>query len=293
MAQPRLGGILAAVAAISAAELLIMQGYVLAAAVADAVVAFVLLNVEWLRVGRLASALPTPRFTAAMRVLAIVPFTRVITVALPISEVSLPVAELVTAGLVGLTVIGMASSAGLSRAVVFKRRGGDRSITTGAVLGFVGYLLGAPVLVKSAAEPREILLALLAASAAAAIEEVVFRGLLQRPLQRVAGRVGILAAIELSVVTYVGFGSVPILLLVAFAGLRFAQTVARADVLGDVIVGHVLLTASAAVGWPLLLGTDHPDISFLEPVVEVGLAMGIAWGVFSLSQPNVAWERAG
>jgi membrane protease YdiL (CAAX protease family) len=299
MAPPRLGGILAVVAAVGAPELLIMQGYVLAAAAVDAVMVFLLLNAESLRVGPLGRALPTPQSTTAMRVLAIVPFSRVISVALPLSELSLPVAQLVTAALVGLSVIGLASHAGLSRGVVLKSQGGGRLVATGAVLGFVGYLFGAPVLVESTEEPLGILIALVAASTAAAVEEVVFRGLVQRSLQRVAGQAGILAAVALFVCTYLGFGSLPILLLVAFAGLRFARTVAQADAVGDVIVGHIVLTTGATVIWPLLLGTDrpsrhlHPDISFLEPVPTVALALAVAAEVLSLAWPNSAREPNG
>ena len=31
----------------------------------------------------------------------------------------------------------------------------------------------------------------------------------------------------------------------------------------------------------LLLGTAHPNISLVKPVLEVGLAIGVAWGSYA------------
>ena len=99
------------------------------------------------------------------------------------------------------------------------------------------------------------------AASAALVEEIVFRGLVQTSLQRLAGGVGALAAAGLFAVSYISFGSASLVLLMALAGLLFAHSVARSGVLGAALAGHVLLAAGAAVVWPVLLGPRASRLS--------------------------------
>jgi hypothetical protein len=104
-----------------------------------------------------------------------------------------------------------------------------------------------------------VAVALIAALAAAAVEEVVFRGVVQVSLQRAAGRAGLIGASLLFAATYLDLSTAALVMVIALAGLVFAHTVARSETLTGAIAGHGLLLVSAGWLWPTLVGRQHPN----------------------------------
>jgi membrane protease YdiL (CAAX protease family) len=86
------------------------------------------------------------------------------------------------------------------------------------------------------------------------VEEIVFRGLLQGALQRIAGRLGAVAATALFACAYLGGGPAGVVVAIAVAGAVFAYGFARSGNLYGAIAGHYALALGAFVVWPLLLG---------------------------------------
>jgi hypothetical protein len=132
-------------------------------------------------------------------------------------------------------------------------------LTVGYVLSLVAYLAGAPVLVGRGSGIGAILAAAFAAGLAAVAEELVFRGVLQRNLQRAAGRVGVLLGAGLFACGYLGFGSAGLVLAMLVAGLLFGNSVLRTGATGSVALGHILLGVGACIAWPLILGRERPS----------------------------------
>lgn len=239
---------------------LIARGHLLAGDIADAVLLLALVNAEP-RPTAAASAARDRDVVAAMRALALVPLIRVASLGLPLRDGSHALGTLVVAALIGGAAIAVAPVVGVPRRILLAApRPGAQLLTAtaGLILGLLAYLLGAPQLWSAGAPMGRVLVALLAAVTAAAVEEVVFRGLVQVSLQRVAGRAGLLAAIALFATLYLDAGSAALVMVFAVAGVVFAYAVARTGALAGSVVGHVLLALGAGALWPAVLGRRHP-----------------------------------
>jgi membrane protease YdiL (CAAX protease family) len=138
-----------------------------------------------------------------------------------------------------------------------------------------------------------VLVALAAATAAAAVEEVVFRGLVQVTLQRVAGRAGLVAASALFAATYLDASRAALVLAFALAGLVFAYAVARTGTLAGAVGGHVLLAAGAGGLWPAVLGRSH--LAWLHGAgTTIGLILALTLvAAIVLRRPPAAVPMAG
>jgi membrane protease YdiL (CAAX protease family) len=256
---------------------LIAPGHVLAGQIADALLLLLLLNFPGR--GREHSwSAPERGAQAAMRALALVPLARVLAAGLPLGRFSEALSELMIALPVGFAAIWLAPIVGVSlRRLAPARldRSGAMVVAIGAVLGFVAYLLGASPVLPPGAGLGRVAVAVIAVTAAAVVEELVFRGLAQITLQRVAGRVGVVAATGLFVCTYVNAGSAALVLAFALAGVVFAHAVARTGVLSGAIAGHWALSIGAFLVWPALLGRTHS--TWLEgPLTTTGLVFLVA-----------------
>lgn len=252
---------------------LIAPGHMLAGEIADAVLLFGLLQVapespdgsERSRDAR-----------AATRGLALVPLFRLVALGLPLRDGSDPVGLLVTAILVGIATIALAPEVGVVRRALWGTRVPLWQVGAGVVglgLGLVAYLLGAPALWPSGADGGRLVIGLVAAACGAAVEEAVFRGVIQVTLQQVAGRAGVLATSALFASTYLGAGSAVLVLVFVLAGLVFAYTMARTDALRAPIAGHVLLVLGAGGIWPTVLGRAHPSwLSASSATIGLGIA---------------------
>jgi membrane protease YdiL (CAAX protease family) len=152
------------------------------------------------------------------------------------------------------------------------------AILVGFLLSLVAYLAGAPVLAASGSSGDEVAIALAALTVAAAAEELLFRGVLQGALQRVAGRPGVLLGACLFACTYLGFRSLPLALTMLLAGLLFADVVLRTGATGAVILAHAIAVCCASVVWPYLLGRERPDWideSVLAGVLTLAVAVAL------------------
>lgn len=241
---------LAVVVVLVAVEgLLVASGRLLAAEIADAAVALVLLNIG----GRSPSV-------NALRALALVPIARVAALGMPFHELSRPVGDLLVAVPLGIAAVWLAPAVGVSARSLATVRAPRIQLATAAAgvpLGLLLYLAGAPRLWDPDDGGGLVVLAVLAATMVAVVEELVFRGLVQITLQRAAGASGVLAAVGLFTASYLDAGSAQLILVVALAGLVFARTVLRTGSLAGAIGGHVFLALSAGALWPAVLGADQ------------------------------------
>ena len=281
-------GVLASIGVLIGAEVLIASRHVLLGQIADAVLLVLLVNAgrdrgEHERPEELDAGVP------AMRALALVALVNVVAPALPLRVIPDGIREGLVALLIGIAALSAAPAVGVSLRAVLAMPAQRVLWSTsvgGLALGLGAYLLGAPTLATTGDTGGRILLALAAATIAALVEEFVFRGLVQLSLQRLAGRLGALAATGLFVSTYIGFDSVALVLVVALAGLLFAHSVARSGVLGAALAGHVLLAAGAVVVWPVLLGPE-PAVSVPGGAIELGLAAAVVIGAAMLMRRPV------
>jgi hypothetical protein len=191
--------------------------------------------------------------------------------------------ELMVALPVGFAAICLAPMAGVGiRRLARARLDRDEAeaAAAGAALGLIVYLLGAPSLLPAGAGAGRVALAAIAATTVAVVEELVFRGLVQITLQRVAGRIGLVAAIVLFACTYLSAGSASLVLAFALAGVVFAHVVARKGMLGGAIAGHWALSIGAFVVWPAALGRMHS--AWLDgPLAATGLALLLAAATYA------------
>lgn len=222
---------------------LLARGHVLAGQLASGVLVLTFANVAALR----------PGSAAAWRALALVGLIPVVAAALPLGELSTPVAMLAAAVPIGVGAVLLAPSVGIERralAGLGMLRLQLAVAGAGAILGLAAYFAGAPSLWKSAALPAVVA----AAVVAAAVEELVFRGVVQPALQRHLGRAGILLATALFAATVIGAGPVALVLVLVLAGAVFAAGAAATGAPTGAIAGHVALTLGASVVWPAVLG---------------------------------------
>jgi membrane protease YdiL (CAAX protease family) len=254
---------------------LIAPGHVLAGDIVEAILLLALLQVA---AGLSRGSAQSRAARAAILALMLVPLNRVVAMGLPLGEGSYPAGLLVIALLVGFAALTLAPKVGVIRGTLLRVRSPIshlQAVLAGLVLGLVAYLLGAPVLWSTGAHGDQVLLGVLAAGCAALVEELVFRGVIQLPMQRVAGRVGVIAAVALFTSTYLDAGSASLVLVLALAGAVFANTVARTGTLGGPMLGHLLLAVGAGAIWPALLGRAHPNW-LSGPGSTIGLAVATA-----------------
>jgi hypothetical protein len=216
---------------------------------------------------------------AAMRALAVVALIAIIGLGLPLHDGSDAAGTLVVAMLVGAAAIWIAPGVGLPRASLLRARLSTLHLwpaAAGLALGLVAYLLGASPVWSAGASGARVLVALVAAVVAAAVEEGVFRGLVQITMQRAAGRVGFVGSVVLFSATYLGTGSAALVLTFALAGLIFADNVARTGSLVGAGLGHVVLVLAAGALWPAVLGRrHHASLSDLGTTIVLSLAIAV------------------
>lgn len=245
--------LLGAVAVLALAEVLLAAGAPMAAAVVDGAALLVLVNAgAWHRTD------PASHTIIALQSLGLVALARVLAFALPMRGVDSGATLLVLAGLVGWAAVRAAPALGVPRRrlatlgpLVF-----DLVATVGGlVLGLlVARIHGAPDLLDRT--PGGALVGVAAVVAAAAAEEILFRGVVQRTLGRVLGVPSVLVVAGLGAVFYVGFHVVPLTLAMVAAGLVFGWSAWHAGGPGPAVLGHVVLIWSAQIVWPALLPVD-------------------------------------
>jgi len=270
-----IGATIAAAAAIVAIEaLLVVEGHLVAAQIADALLVVVLVNSGPRHEAQALSARAAAAL-GALRALTLVPLIRVVALGLPMRDWSEPVAVLAIALPVGAIALRLAPVVGLRLKPLLSARPATDAfaIGAGAALGLVAYLAGAELLWPEDAPAERVAFGVGAAVVAAIVEELVFRGLVQGTLQRAAGRLGVLTASAIFAATYLDAGSTALVLTFALAGIVFAFVVAHTGTLLGVIFGHALLVAGAGAIWPTLLGEKVPALR--EPEAALALSAAI------------------
>jgi len=227
---------------------LISRGHLLAGVILDACVALVAM--QW-SPNRDAQGSPSATAARATQALAIVAFSRVMALGLPLGRGTQAGATLVVALLVGFTVLRSAAPLGirLRDALRPQRPWLQASVAiAGLGLGAVATLAEAPRLTS----PPALAFGVLAVVVAVIVEELLFRGLVQITLQRVSPRAGPWVANALFAATYLGYGPPALVATVAGAGLVFAYAVARTGSVLGAVGGHVLFAVGALWLWPLV-----------------------------------------
>ena len=273
----------AAVVAVEA--VLVEPGHLLEAQIADALLVLLIVNLG----PRDGSGL-TRRAAAsilALRALALVPLIRVVSLGMPLGELSKSTTILLVAIAFGVAVCIAAPALDIRRArfvAMPLTPSGLLPVVAGLPLGWLVYVAGGDALWPRDATSPEIAAAIAAAACAAVTEELVFRGAVQLTYERVAGALGAVVATGLFAATYLGAGSTGLVLAFALAGLVFSYSVARTGALGGAIAGHVLLALSAGALWPHVLGrTPAVDLdgtpgTVLWAAIVLGVALMLATG---------------
>jgi membrane protease YdiL (CAAX protease family) len=260
---------------------LFTRGHALAGAIADALLLFLLLNFDlWRSRSRVSEAASFSPVDGAVRAVALVALARVVAAGMPVARASDRLAALTVALAVGFAALRMAPLVGVSLRVLFGASPRERSnlelkvVAGGAVLGLVAYAFGGPDLVAGRHSPGQVAAAYAVVTLTVVAEELVFHGILQSALQRLAARLGFVAAAALFVSGYLGGGSAGFVLTIALAAVLFGYAFALTSDLASVAVAHWLLAAGAFVAWPLVFGRS--DVTWLHgPVATALLAIAV------------------
>lgn len=121
-------------------------------------------------------------------------------------------------------------------------------------LGLVAALIIHPAPAIASLSPVNLGLGVLIITVfSSAVEEVLFRGVLQTALTHAFGVYGILVTSLMFASAYVGTLSLPFVLLMGAVGLVFGWAVYRTGSLWGAIAAHSLLTCGALLIWPFIL----------------------------------------
>jgi membrane protease YdiL (CAAX protease family) len=261
------------------AELLIVSGRALMGQVLDATLVVVVLNVGTAGRNSQPQAEPT---VLALHALALVAALRVLGLGLPLRGWNPAFGVLVIAASTVYAVIWAAPALGIARraflgptspAVVMV------SALAGIALGLVAVMVGAPTSAHSGARPSSVLLGAAAVTAAAVAEELLYRGAVGLTSDRVLARFGLLFTSLLFAVSYAGFHSMGLVLVMAMAGVVFGWAVGPNGSLRAAIVGHIALALSAAVAWPLVVNPNPGRSVSVPGLVVLAVVLLVLSGV--------------
>ncbi len=110
-----------------------------------------------------------------------------------------------------------------------------------------------PVLPDPSSPSTLLLVAPVVFATAGVLEEVVFRGLVQRALARHLGSAAVVVTAILFAAAYLPSRDPAALAVIAPVGLAFGWYVARSGRVAPVALSHGLMAAGALVVWPGLL----------------------------------------
>lgn len=255
---------------------LVLPGHLLAAQVIDAVLVLVLVNVG----PRNSDGLSTQdvALARALRALALAPLIRVFALGLPMREWSDATGVLIIALGTAAVALQIAPVVGIAQRRLLSLRlmaPHGIAIGCGAALGCAAYLAGAPALWTQGAASGDVALAVVAATCAAVVEELVFRGIIHVTLQRALGAAAALCSTVIFAAMYLEAGTTAGVLIYALAGFIFAHSVSRTASLAGAMIGHVLLAVGAGAAWPLVFDRTRP-FELPEPLTTVLLTIAIA-----------------
>lgn len=192
-------------------------------------------------------------------VLALVPLLRIVSLTIPVRDLPQIYWYAVTGApmLVALALTGSFFGAGWSRetfALAWSRTQALIGVA-GLPLGLIAYLVLRPERLEPHLTPALFaggLLILIPFNAL--MEELLFRGALQRVLVDVFGDVGVAATAVVFMTTYLGTRSPAYVVLVGLIGFAFGRCVRRTGSLAGVVVAHALTSIGLLLVWPYVLG---------------------------------------
>ena len=202
--------------------------------------------------------------------LALVPLLRILSLTMPIGELSQPYAYVFTGAPILLATLLAARALHSSQLWTRLRRRSEQGLValTGIPLGVVAYVIIRPqpietgwvaivvtcvglVFFSAAVEERREPAHLVRL---AVVEELLFRGVLQNALYAAFGRVGVLGSTVLFAAVYLGARPIGYAAFAGVMGLLFAWFSFRTRSLLGVVLSHSIVNLSAVVIWPWLLG---------------------------------------
>ncbi|HYY02985.1 MAG TPA: CPBP family intramembrane glutamic endopeptidase, partial [Gaiellaceae bacterium] len=192
-------------------------------------------------------------------VLALVPLLRIVSLTIPVRDlpqiywyavtgVPLLVALVLTGRFFGPTWSRDTFAFGWSRTQALIGLGG-------LPVGLIAYLVLRPARIEPHLTPRIFLLGLLILIPFNALmEELLFRGAVQRVLVTLFGDLGTAAAAVLFMATYLGTRSAPYIVLVGLTGFAFGRCVRQTGSLAGAVVAHALVSIGLILVWPYAIG---------------------------------------
>jgi uncharacterized protein len=250
-------------AGIAAAELLLLLLGPLAGAIAHAVLVAGLSNFYLIMRRRLPGDDPGERASLQLclrvvAVLSLVPLLRLLALSVPVSTVSPPYqytlvgAPMTLAALLALRMVGgprwLPSDPGRLRPQLVLA-------ASGLPLGLVAFLILRPApLVTSWSPPQLVVATLILFAFTGLLEELIFRGLLQRVWAQASGDAGVLWSTAIFAFTYFGTRSPGFVLFITLVGLLFAVSYKRSGSLLGVAAAHGCFSAGLLLFWPLIVG---------------------------------------
>jgi CAAX protease family protein len=187
--------------------------------------------------------------------LMLIPLLRMSSLAMPLPDMSV----FTTYTLVGIPVfVATVLAARMLRTVDLRSqllRSSDQLavVVAGIPLGLAAYAIARPEPLHG--RPIDIVLGSAGLVIfSAATEELLFRGVLQATLYARFGRIGVVGSVALFTSVYLGARPLGYVLFAAVLGSLYSWYAASTRSLLGVVVSHAIVSVSAIVTWPLVLG---------------------------------------
>lgn len=187
--------------------------------------------------------------------LTLVPLLRILSLTMPIGELSQPYAYVFTGVPILLATLLAARALHSSQLWTLLRRRSEQGLValTGIPLGVVAYVIIRPQPIETGWVAIVVTCVGLVLFSAA-VEELLFRGVLQNALYAAFGRVGVLGSTVLFAAVYLGARPVGYAAFAGVMGLLFTWFSFRTRSLLGVVLSHAIVNLSAVVIWPWLIG---------------------------------------
>ena len=193
----------------------------------------------------------------ALIALSLVPILRLMSFVMPVSglpriyDYALTGAALALA--VGLGVRAADATHAVARLLTSVRWTQALVAASGVPLGLAAYLAVEPEPVVADVRSLAAVAAVVVLGFGGALEEIVFRGVVQQALSAVLGRVGIVVAALLYGATYLGIDPKVYAVFALASGLAFGVVVERTKSLVGVTFARALMTIGSLLAWPHVL----------------------------------------
>lgn len=187
--------------------------------------------------------------------LALVPLLRILSLAMPIAELSQPYAYVFTGAPLLLATLLAARAINSSQLWTLVRGYSGQGLValTGIPLGLAAYVIIRPQPIETGWVAIVVACVGLVLFSAA-VEELLFRGVLQNALYAAFGGVGVLGSPVLFAAVYLGARPLGYAAFAGGMGLLFTWFAFRTRSLLGVVLSHAIVNLSAVVIWPWLIG---------------------------------------